>query len=177
MRPFLPSVERGVDERRNNHSAESAHDGKHSASRRSELPYQNLPLDLKPNDEEKENHQPVVDPVMQSLIKNEVTNPHGEVRVPQLMIGLLPRGVRPDESYHRADEQHDATGGFQFGESLEGTGDPPYGRAPQSSFRKMGRVVDQGLNLLSLLRPAVSCPRLSASPSCEPAAAREHVLK
>ena len=51
------------DQRRHEHAAESRDQGKRAARPGVELPLDHLPLDLEPDQQKEEGHQPIVDPM------------------------------------------------------------------------------------------------------------------
>ena len=72
---------------------------------RAARPIDELALDLQPDDEEEERHQPVVDPVVQVEREPE---PMRSCLVPEVLVGVAQRGVGPDQRDDRRGEQQRA---------------------------------------------------------------------
>ena len=84
-RPAPPSVERDVDDRRHDHAADRRDDRQHRLARLGQLADDDLALDLEPDDEEEERHQPVVDPVLERLRERPVPDLDTDLDVEQLL--------------------------------------------------------------------------------------------
>ena len=61
-----------------------------------------------------------------------------EVVIQDLVVGVLPRRVRPDEGEDRGGQQDDAAGGLGGDEGLDGAGKPVNPLTPLSNARVLG---------------------------------------
>ena len=106
--PGRPSVEPRVDRGRHDHAAQGGRDRQRGPLAPGQLAGQQLALDLEPDDEEEDRHQPVVDPVGQRQLQADGAGPQAGRQVQQALVGPGPGRVRPREGGHRRRDQDDA---------------------------------------------------------------------
>jgi hypothetical protein len=83
----------------------------HTARPGIELPLNHLPLDLEPDQEKEEGHQPVVDPIPQIEA--------GNARMQSLFVGAAKGGVRHGKRERCAAHEQNAARRFGLDEALE----------------------------------------------------------
>ena len=105
-------VDRHVDQRRHDHPAEGGDGGERRPAGAAQLALDQLALDLEADDEEEDGHQTFVDPLLQVEIEGVIAEGDGQIGVPEVEVGVLPRRVRPDQGDHRGDDEDDAAGGL-----------------------------------------------------------------
>ena len=90
-------VEGKVDQRGDDHSPNG---GNRWTGRRlsiAEVAETSLPLDLEPDDEEEERHQRIVDHVAERLVEINRTELEEQVDIPELLVTLAEREIRPEQ--------------------------------------------------------------------------------
>jgi hypothetical protein len=105
-------VQQAVDHGRDEHTTERGNGRQGRASGRGQLADKQLALDLQTNDEEKDRHQPVVDPMMKRHREMEMDRPERKLGRPHCVVGLTPRCVGPEQRDEGTDQQEDATEGL-----------------------------------------------------------------
>ena len=90
-------VDREVDQGGDQHPADRGDGRERGASGLPQLALDELALDLEPDDEEEQRHQPVVDPLAQRQVERATSDAHVEVCGPQVDVARLPRRVGPDQ--------------------------------------------------------------------------------
>ena len=93
--PSRPRVEGQVDQRGNHRPAQGGGDGQRRAAHGGQLAHEHLALDLQPDDQEEDRHEPVVDPMRQVLGQREVADADSQFRMPQRRVALRPRASWP----------------------------------------------------------------------------------
>src|SRR5262249_1796841 len=89
----LTPLQRQVDSRGHDHSAEGGNDRQRRLAQRAQLPRDDFPFDFQPDDEEEEGHQPVIDPPQKWLAQSERANAKAERRLPKVGVLVRPDGV------------------------------------------------------------------------------------
>lgn len=79
-------VHSGVDERRYHNASESGGDRQRRLARIAHFTDQHLALDLEADDEEKERHQSIVDPMPQRLGNPELLHADGQIGLPETLV-------------------------------------------------------------------------------------------
>ena len=120
-----PSSDRHVHERRHDHPADRCERGQHRGPSIAQLAGDHLSLDLQPDEQEEECHQPVVDPEPEVLVERPRADAHRDARQPQLVVGVLPGRVGPQQRHDHRGEQQDRARGRGLQELLEGPEDDP----------------------------------------------------
>ena len=155
-------VECYVEKRGNDHSAQRGEDGQCRLPYRAQFAYDDRPLDLKADNEEEDRHEAVVDPVMDRLINRPAAEADNNVGLQQLVVGVIPGGIGPDQRHHRRHEQHDAARRLLVHEPLHG--------AHQLCDRRLGMSVKRvGYSIHTLRKNRVAALRLypSLSSGCQ----------
>jgi hypothetical protein len=101
------ACDRDVDQRGDRHAPERSSDRQRGRARVAEVTADELVLDLQADDEEEDDHQRVVDPVLEALLDAEVSDLEAHVGVPEVEVRLRPGRVRPHERCRRGQEQQD----------------------------------------------------------------------
>ena len=86
-------------------------------------PSSKLALDLEPNDEEEDRHQPVVHPEMTAPCENAAAEGQRDICLPHGVIGVFPGRVSPDKRDGGDGEQKNAARGLHSCEAREGAGE------------------------------------------------------
>ena len=120
-------VERGVDRGGDDHSAQRRGDGKRSLAHVLQLAMHDLALDLGAHDEEEDDHQHVVDDVLEALFKGPDDEVDRDVGVPEVFVEVV-RGVGPDHRDDGGDHEHDPAGGLDLHEAQGRLDDEPTDR-------------------------------------------------
>ena len=117
-------VEGHVDQRRDDHPAERGQRWQGDRTTVAQLAYDELALDLHPDDEEEDRHQHVVHDMREILFEDVRRRPRRRIgRRPERVVAGLPWRVRPHERDDRRRDEQDAAGGFDMQEPRE----PPRG--------------------------------------------------
>ena len=112
--PGLAIVQRHKEQRGNDHATQGPNDGQRSLAHVAQLAVDDFVLDLHPHQEEENRHQSVVDPV----VYGELDPGEGEFEFPDVVVGVMPRGIRPYQSDDRGSQQHDAADALDVNEFL-----------------------------------------------------------
>ena len=99
--PRPAGVQRRVEQRRHDHSAERSRDGQRRLPDGGELAGEHLALDLEADDEEEHRHQPVVDQMVQRDRRGPGADGETERRLPEMLVGLRSRGSWPSPARAR----------------------------------------------------------------------------
>ena len=96
-----------IDQRRHDHPAERGAGRQQRLPRLGELAVEQLALDLEPDQQKEDRHQPVVDPQQQRLLDREFADPHRGADAQQHIVGSGQGGVGEHQSERRGQHQHD----------------------------------------------------------------------
>ena len=94
-------VNRCKERRWDDHAADGGGNWKRSAAQHTKLAEHELALDLEPNHQEEQRHQPIVHPMLQRELQHVVTERDGELVRPQRVVAAR-RNVDPNECGHSA---------------------------------------------------------------------------
>ena len=123
--PGVPSGEREVDQRGDDHPADRRDDRRREAPALAQLPHVELTADLEPDHEEEERHQPVVDPVEQVERQLVVPERDRQVRVPELLVAGAPRVSSPRPARPTVAREQDDRRSRSGSRRTHGTAPPP----------------------------------------------------
>ena len=118
-RAGAPGVERGIQQRGDHHAAQRPGDRERGPLEGGELAGQHLALDLESHQEEEHRHQAVVDQVVQRRMHRQRPDGQRELRLPEVLVGVRPRGVGPRQRHHDARQEDEAAGGLGLHEALK----------------------------------------------------------
>jgi len=144
----VPGVEREVDADRHRHAAEPRQQWHRHPAPLAQLAEVELAPRLEPDDEEEEDHQPVVDPVAQVLRDPAAADADRQHRRPDAVVGGG-IDVRPGQRCKRAGEQDDGAARLRAEEAPQRRGEVSRPRGPR-------RVHDAARLLLGHRPPDVS---------------------
>ena len=118
-------IEGEVDESRHHHAAEGGHCGQGGKAGIAELPAHQLPLDLQADHEKEHRHEAVLHYVREITLKVIVAHRERKVGVPEVVIGVLPRGVDPNQGGHRGDQHENTARGLDGRKMVNRAADIP----------------------------------------------------
>ena len=113
---LIVAVDGDIDQRRNHHAAGGGDARQHAARPGRELAVQHLALDLQPDQQEEDRHQPVIDPQQQRLGDLERAELDGDRRVEQAVIEPGQRRIGQDQRQDGGTHQDEAAGRLQLEE-------------------------------------------------------------
>src|SRR5690606_22756826 len=96
-------------------------DGQAGLAQAGQRTLMNLAPDFHANHQEEHRHQRVVDPEVQRLGEADVANAEGNRRMPERAIMRCKGRVSPEQGDGGGDQQHDAAGSLDMGETFEGS--------------------------------------------------------
>jgi hypothetical protein len=108
----------------NYHPADRGDDRERRLPPRRQFAGQELALDLQPDEQKEDGHEAIVDPLMQRESEGRSRKPDRNLGLPQVMIFVRPRGVRPRERNRRAREEDRAAERSCFREVLKRAEEP-----------------------------------------------------
>src|SRR5690606_34361528 len=112
------------------HPAEGGDDRERRLPGRGQLAHAQLALDLEPDEQEEDDHEAVVDPVVQRTLDRGGGRSEDEFRFPEMGVRLTPWGVGPEECDGGGGKKEQAAqdaGGGEFLERLKGPSDAEAG--------------------------------------------------
>jgi hypothetical protein len=119
--PGVPRFRAKKMVRRKEHAPRGGDGRQERLAKLAELALDELTLDLHPDDEEEDGHQPVVDHLTQAGLEPQAPEAQLDRRRPQPLEFSVPGRVRQRERQQRGPEQHDAARRLQPGERAEGS--------------------------------------------------------
>jgi hypothetical protein len=149
----LTGLKREVDPGRDDHASERCGDRQGCAPDVPQLAEHNLALHLEADDEEKDRHQAVVNPVLEGVADPELADLEAEGNLPDTQEAVGEGRVGQRQGRRREEQQHDPTGRLDVQEPREGR--------HQAVDRRLGKL-GSSLVVHSL---APGTPRLSGQSS------------
>ncbi len=106
--PRFPTTGHGhAHQRRENDTAGSGQRGQRRRTAVTQLPHDQLPLDLQADDEEEQDHHSVIDPVPQVVGHPRRSATEADLLLPELDVAVCRRAVRPHQRAHCGNDQDD----------------------------------------------------------------------